>query len=211
MQSQDLPPLHQLETFLAVLDSGGFDAGAKALGISAPAVSQRVRALEAALGRSLLQRTVPVEPTAAGERLLPYARRLVALASDAAVSARGSATESGPPALSLAVNADSLSTWFMEALAAYPRAGEVTFRIERADENLTAQALAAGRVAGAVTTQAEAAAACVAHPLGALRYLPVAAPAFLTRHELRPGTSGTGGATSRGASRRLRPRRPASA
>ena len=180
-------PLHQLQTLVAIVDAGGFEAAARELGVSAPAVSQRVRALEAAAGRPLIHRTVPPELTAPGERLLPYARRLVALANDASRAVHGAAeTGLGREQLPLAVNADSLSTWFIDALGSAPHASATDFRIERADQDHTAALLASGRVLGAVTASTEPVAGCVSDVLGSMRYLPLAAPALLARHGITP-------------------------
>lgn len=187
----DPPPLPQLATFVAVLDEGGFDAAARRLAISPPAVSQRIRALEAGLGQVLVQRVIPPEPTRAGERLLPYARRILALAAEAANAAQGLLPDDAVQ-IPLAVNADSLSTWFMGALSAYPQRGTVRFHVERVDQDLAAEALAQGRVLGAVSASDQAAAGCVAHRLGVMRYLPVAAPSLVTHHHLNPGRPGTG-------------------
>lgn len=187
----DPPPLPQLATFVAVLDEGSFEAAARRLAVSPPAVSQRIRALEAGLGQVLIQRVIPPEPTRAGQRLLPYARRIVALSAEAANAAQG-VTLSGAVQLPLAVNADSLSTWFMGALAAYPQRAEVRFHVERVDQDLAAQALASGRVLGAVSASDQAAPGCVARRLGVMRYVPVAAPSFVAEHGLNPGRAGTG-------------------
>ncbi len=66
-----------LLTFLAVAEAGGVGAGAEVLRRSQPAVSERLRALNAAVGEPLYQRAGRgIRLTAAGEALLPYARRL---------------------------------------------------------------------------------------------------------------------------------------
>ena len=177
-------PLHHLATLVAILDEGGFEAAATRLNVSGPAVSQRVRALEMRVGRALLHRTVPPTPTAAGERLLPHARRLVAMAHDAALAVGLSGPDGARPRLSLAVNADSLETWFLDALASAPNAAETDVLLERADQDHTQALLRSGEVAGAVTTAPEAIPGCRCDPLGVMRYLPVAAPALLQRHGL---------------------------
>jgi LysR family transcriptional regulator (chromosome initiation inhibitor) len=187
----DPPPLPQLATFVAVLDEGGFDAAARRLSVSPPAVSQRIRALEAGLGQVVIQRVVPPEPTRAGVRLLPYARRILALAAEAANAAQGVMPDDAVQ-LPLAVNADSLSTWFMGAIAAYPQRDDVRFHVERVDQDLAARALAEGRVLGAVSASDRAAPGCVAHRLGVMRYVPVASPGFVAEHGLNPGRSGIG-------------------
>ena len=71
--------LDGMAVFVAVANAKGFPAAARELGVSASAVSQAVRRLEAQLGITLLQRsTRSVRLTEAGERL--YAAVAPALA-----------------------------------------------------------------------------------------------------------------------------------
>lgn len=64
----------QLEAFLAILETGSFEAAAKQLFVTPPAVSQRIRQLEERLGTLLIERVTPARPTPAGERLLQNVR-----------------------------------------------------------------------------------------------------------------------------------------
>ena len=67
----------ELLTFLAVAEANGVGAGARVLKRSQPAVSERLRTLQAAVGEPLYQRAGRgIRLTAAGESLLPCARRL---------------------------------------------------------------------------------------------------------------------------------------
>jgi DNA-binding transcriptional LysR family regulator len=76
--------IHQLETFLAVVDEKGFSRAAKRLHRTQPAVSQVVRKLEEDLGETLFERTARDGTlTAAGEVLSDYARRMLALRAEA--------------------------------------------------------------------------------------------------------------------------------
>lgn len=76
--------LRQLHTFVAVVDAGGFTSAAKQLELAQPTVTGRIRALENTLGAILLRRLPGgVELTEAGAGLLPYARRIIALANEA--------------------------------------------------------------------------------------------------------------------------------
>src|SRR5579871_828479 len=68
--------LRDLRTLLAVVRSGSFTAAAAELGYTQSAVSQQIAALEAELGRTLLERR-PVRPTPAGERLAEHAARVL--------------------------------------------------------------------------------------------------------------------------------------
>jgi DNA-binding transcriptional LysR family regulator len=67
-----------LKAFLAVLDAGSFHRAAIQLNMTQPTVSRRVRALEAALGVTLFERTTRrVTLTGVGRALDPMLRRLV--------------------------------------------------------------------------------------------------------------------------------------
>src|SRR6266496_4570848 len=70
----------QLAAFCMVVERRSFSQAAERLGVTQPAVSQQIRALEERLGRKLLDRSGRrVEPTEAGERLYATAQRLLAL------------------------------------------------------------------------------------------------------------------------------------
>lgn len=76
--------LDQLRTFVAVVEAGSLTGGAPRVFLSQSAVSEQVRKLEERAGQPLLLRAkAGVSPTAAGERLLAYARRLLALGEEA--------------------------------------------------------------------------------------------------------------------------------
>src|SRR4051812_48603454 len=115
-----------LETLLAAVDTGSFDAAARALSITPSAVSQRMKAMEQLAGQVLLQRSTPIRPTPAGETVLRLARQVRLLDEEAARSLDGS-TATAVPTLPLAVNADSLATWFLDALVEVRRHTEVVF------------------------------------------------------------------------------------
>ncbi|WP_214407751.1 LysR family transcriptional regulator [Pseudonocardia lacus] len=81
--------LRHLRCFVAIVDAGGFTDAAVDLGVSQPAVSRALAALEDALGARLLRRTSRrVVLTAAGERVLARARRVLAEVDDLAREAR---------------------------------------------------------------------------------------------------------------------------
>ena len=87
----------QLAAFCAVVDRGSFSQAAERLGVTQPAVSLQIRALEERLGRQLLDRSGRrVEPTEAGRRLYRSAQRMLALEEqlldDVAAGAEGELT-----------------------------------------------------------------------------------------------------------------------
>jgi LysR family transcriptional regulator (chromosome initiation inhibitor) len=174
-------PLDQVRTLLAVVDEGTFDAAAAALHVTPSAVSQRVKALEQRTGRVLLVRTKPVRATESGEVVVRFARQLARLERDAraelGMSAAGEATR-----VSIAVNADSLATWFLAALTRVPEESRLCFELRREDESRTATLLREGRVMAAVTSSPDPVAGCSVRPLGRMRYLAAASPRFAERH-----------------------------
>ncbi|GAA3275360.1 LysR family transcriptional regulator ArgP [Streptomyces lavendulae subsp. grasserius] len=176
-------PLEQVRTLLAVVDEGTFDAAASALHVTPSAVSQRVKSLEQRTGRVLLMRTKPVRPTESGEVVIRFARQLARLERDArAELGMGAADGLGPVRLPMAVNADSLATWFLPALTRVPQDPPVCFELYREDEGHTTALLREGQVMAAVTSSPDPVAGCTVRALGLVRYLAVASPGFAARH-----------------------------
>ncbi|MEU9350326.1 LysR family transcriptional regulator ArgP [Streptomyces griseoloalbus] len=178
-------PLDQVRTLLAVVDEGTFDAAAAALHVTPSAVSQRVKALEQRTGRVLLLRTKPVRPTESGEVLVRLARQVARLERDA-YAELGLSGAGEPTRVSVAVNADSLATWFLGALTRLPAESRLCFELRREDEAHTAALLREGTVMAAVTSSPDPVPGCSVRHLGRMRYLPVANPAFAAEHLAAP-------------------------
>ncbi|HET7837345.1 MAG TPA: LysR family transcriptional regulator ArgP [Variovorax sp.] len=171
----------QLAAFDAVLREGSFDGAARALHVTPSAISQRIKGLEERMGRVLIQRASPCVATPAGQALQRHAQQVRLLEADALRPFGLGAPDAVLP-LALAVNADSLATWFVAALAAVQAAGPVSFELHVEDQDHSALLLREGRVMAAVTAEPQAVQGCVVEPLGAMRYLAVASPAFMARH-----------------------------
>ncbi|MEV6180853.1 LysR family transcriptional regulator ArgP [Streptomyces sp. NPDC052015] len=174
-------PLDQVRTLLAVVDEGTFDAAAAALHVTPSAVSQRVKALEQRTGRVLLLRTKPVRPTESGEIVVRFARQLARLERDTRAEL-GMSGAGEPTRVTVAVNADSLATWFLPALTRVPREPQLCFELHREDETRTAELLREGLVMAAVTSSPDPVTGCSVHALGRMRYLAAAGPDFVARH-----------------------------
>ncbi len=79
--------IHQLETFLAVVDEGSFSGAAKALGRTQPAISQVIGRLEDEIGQRLFERPARRGGlTDAGKALVEYAQRLITVRQQARVA-----------------------------------------------------------------------------------------------------------------------------
>src|SRR3954453_11815540 len=102
------------QTVAAVVDEGSFESAARRLHITPSAVSQRIKALEEQLGRVLLVRSKPARATEAGAAVVRLARQAALLEHDAIAMIGADPDEAAARiTVPLAVNADSLATWFL--------------------------------------------------------------------------------------------------
>ncbi|MCC2318955.1 LysR family transcriptional regulator ArgP [Cellulomonas chengniuliangii] len=170
-------PPEQLAALAAVVSEGTFDAAARQLHVTPSAVSQRVKSLEEQVGRILVLRSRPCRATPEGEVLVRLAGQVGLLAADA--RAQLGADRAATVRLAVAVNADSLSTWFPAALVDLPEG--VLVDLHRQDQDRSAQLLRDGAVMAAVTADPRAVQGCRVRPLGSMRYLAVAAPSTRQR------------------------------
>ncbi|WP_374945836.1 LysR family transcriptional regulator ArgP [Agreia sp.] len=179
--------LDHLQTLVALVEEGTFEAAAQRLRVTASAVSQRVKALERAAGRVLVQRSNPVLATEAGSVVLRLARQVALLDTDAQTALHAGGVEKAAFSVAVAVNADSLATWFLDAVASVAESGAVLFDIYREDQEHTTSLLRSGTVMAAVTSTANAVQGCSVEPLGSMRYRAVCTPRFQARHRIAPG------------------------
>jgi LysR family transcriptional regulator (chromosome initiation inhibitor) len=167
---------NQLAALAAVHRRGSFDLAAAALGVTASAISQRVKALEEQMGTLLIRRGQPCTATAAGLRLIRHHDEVSLL--EQALHADLPQLTAGPLTLRIAVNADSLATWVLPALAG---CDGFLFDLVIDDQDVSQDWLRRGEVVAAITSHATVPPGCDSLPLGALRYLATAAPAYVAR------------------------------
>lgn len=172
--------LKEMAIFAQVVDSGGFSAAARHLGITTSAVSRHVSRLEAHLGGRLLLRTTrAVSMTELGEqvhaacaRMLSTAREVHAMAGSYSARPNGVIRVSAPVVFG--------QTWLAPRLPgfldAYP---EVDVRLTLVDRTVD---LAEDGVDLAIRIAGELAPGLAARPLCAMRYVLIASPAYLARH-----------------------------
>jgi LysR family transcriptional regulator (chromosome initiation inhibitor) len=167
----------QLATFQAVVGTGSFEAAARQLHVTPSAVSQRIKALERSVGQVLVRRAKPCVATGAGEALVRFAGQVALLEREALDQARDGTR------VSIVVNADSLLTWFLPALAAVPGP---SYEVHTDDEDYTADLLRSGTAMAAVTAEHVVVQGCRLERLGAMRYLAVGAPSLPTDLAIAP-------------------------
>ena len=172
-----------LNALAAVVREGSFDRAARALHVTPSAISQRIRLLEERVGCALVVRGQPCVPTDTGRRMCQHIDRVRLLEQELnealpALAPEGAARVNLP----VAVNADSLATWFAPAMAAYAAQAPVLMAISVDDQDHTAEWLRTGAVLAAVTSAGRPATGCNSQPLGAMRYVATASPAFVAQH-----------------------------
>ncbi|WP_237841102.1 ArgP/LysG family DNA-binding transcriptional regulator [Cellulosimicrobium cellulans] len=185
----DLQP-DQLRTLATIAAAGTFEAAAHRLGVTPSAVSQRVRALESAVGQVLVRRGKPAELTPPGQVLVRHARHLELQQADVLAELGIGAPEAPAPQpvedaaaplpeVTLVVSGDALTTWALPALV--EASGWARLEVLREDEEHSIGLLRDGTAVAAVTSVAEPVPGCRSTLLGQMRYRPMASPAFVAR------------------------------
>jgi DNA-binding transcriptional LysR family regulator len=120
-----------LRAFLAVVETGGISAAAEQLGYAQSSVSDQLRTLERDLGTPVLNRTsIGTVPTDAGQRLLPYARRMLDMDTEMRRSVSGQR-----PLLRIGALQSLADEWLPEVLTAFdhgaagPETADVTVTV----------------------------------------------------------------------------------
>ena len=173
-----------LEALAAVLREGSFDRAARKLHVTPSAISQRIKLLEERVGQVLVMRGTPCTGTEAGRRLCLHVEQ-VALLENELRRANPELVPEGQvarPTLKLAVNADSLNSWFVDAMAAFTQGGNELLDISIDDQDHTAKRIKEGEVMAAVTASSSHITGCNIWPLANMHYVAAASPAFIARY-----------------------------
>lgn len=171
-----------LQALVAVVEEGGFERAARALGLSQSAVSQRIKLLESRVGAPVLLRAVPPAPTETGRKLLNHVQQVRLLERDLQRDVPMDSETDAAPRLRIALNADSLATWWADAVADLCEAQNLLLELLVDDQDVGLRRMRAGEVAGCVCATEQPVAGARSLSLGSMRYLAVASPAFMARH-----------------------------
>ncbi len=174
-----------LAAVAAVVREGSFERAAGLLNVTPSAISQRVKQLEDRLGSVLIIRGQPCRATQLGRLLCSHVDKVSLLEQEL----RGTlpklgrqAEQDGRVTLRIAVNADTLSTWLMDAIAKFTEAESALVDVVLDDQDHTIEQLRSGEVFAAVTGHAQTVQGCNCVPLGHLDYVAVASPAFVRKY-----------------------------
>lgn len=170
-----------LQALDAVISEQSFEKAAKKLFLTQSAVSQRIRQLEERVGQMLVVRSSPTRATPAGLAVARHFRQLVVLEQNLFAELT---PDQGVEAeiVRLAVNADSLDSWFLHCLEEILAEGRVLVDVIVDDQSVTHGYLRSGEVQGAVTSTPATFQGLQTHDLGNLEYTCVATPGFAAAH-----------------------------
>lgn len=169
-----------LQALAAVVDQSGFERGAKHLGLTQSAVSQRIKLLEARLGQPVLVRAPKLAPTPLGRRLLNHVQQVRLLEHDLLdqIPALGEREQR----LRLAINADSLATWWSPVTGEFCRQHDVLLDLVVEDQDVALKRMRDGEVAGCICATPRPVQGARSHALGSMRYRALASPDYVKRH-----------------------------
>ena len=168
-----------------VVREGSFERAARALSVTASAISQRVKQLEERLGCVLIVRGQPCRATETGRMLCRHVEQVGMLEQDlraALPRVAPSGDAGGRATLRVAVNADSLGTWFIAAMTGFLGGDRALLDIVLDDQEHTLDWLRSGEVQAAVTANSRPVQGCDSAALGKLRYVAVASPEYVRRY-----------------------------
>ena len=166
-----------IEAMAMVVREGGFDKAADTLHITQSAVSQRVKLLEENTGQILISRTTPPTTTLAGRKLLKHYLKVKRLEDDLTGELE-TPPDKNFTSIPIGLNADSLATWFLDAIHKFLIQERVVMDIRVDDQDQTHQLLKDGEVMGCISTQARQIQGCRVAFLGQMTYHMYAAPEF---------------------------------
>lgn len=174
-----------LRVLLAVVQSGSFEKAASTLNVTPSAVSQRIKQLEERVGAALVVRGIPCVATLKGEQLCRHMENVGILEHDLFKDLPSLADHEDQRqrvTLRIATNADSLGTWFLEALSEFSKSSSYLLNISVDDQDYTSEWLQQGKVIAAVSGSEKPIAGCRRFSLGVLRYHATASPEFVARY-----------------------------
>jgi len=174
-----------LSAVAVVVREGSFERAARALNVTPSAISQRVKQLEDRLGGVLIVRGQPCTATEMGRLICRHVEQVGMLEHELhgtlpRLIAAGSTDER--VTIRVAVNADSLGTWFIRAMASFLEVDRALLNVAIDDQEHTQQWLRAGDVLAAVTADSQPVQGCDSVALGKLKYCAVASPEYVRRY-----------------------------
>lgn len=173
-----------LKALATILREGSFEAAAQKLGMTQPSISARIKHLEHRVGAQLVVRSRPCIATNYGQILARLGDQISYLEIETlrALEELGVETGQRPSIIKIAVNVDSLATWFPAVVKRAKDELNIFLDVRTDDQSLTAEHLQKGEVAGAISSNFVKIAGSQSQHLGNMAYVAVASPEFFGRY-----------------------------
>jgi LysR family transcriptional regulator (chromosome initiation inhibitor) len=168
-----------LKALDAVVTEQSFERAAQRLFITQSAVSQRIKLLEKLFGEPLLIRSTPPKSSNLGRLLLGHYQRVLQLETE--LNQQLDLNSKKAQLLPLAVNADSLASWLINALSPLLQQKNVQLNLFVQDESTTWERMRSGEALACLSSKEKAISGSDSHFLGYMEYVCVASPDFIER------------------------------
>ena len=165
-----------IEGLYTVLEMQSFEAAAQKLHITQSAISQRIKSLETHYGQPVLIRTLPYRPTDLGKQLIGHFKQVCLLEEDLENQIKKTTST---PRISIALNRDSLETWFLNLIEETEVFRDVFLEVIADDQELTLDYLKNGLVSACLSTAEKEILGGRVQFLGNMEYVLVASPTFV--------------------------------
>jgi LysR family transcriptional regulator, chromosome initiation inhibitor len=158
-----------IQAFAMVIQESGFERAAARMHITQSAISQRVKQLEDQLGQVLLLRTSPPMPTDPGKQVLKLFNQVRHLENEFKMLPEPDKDHTfiGVP---IGINADTLDTWFFEAVQPFLDRENVLLDLFVDDQERTHHFLRDGKVLACISTRDTAVQGCRVTYIGEMTY-----------------------------------------
>lgn len=170
-----------LAVLSAIVRTGSFEAAAKALNVTQSAVSQRIKQLEDKVGSVLVVRGRPCIASADGQLLCQHFDHVALLRHEVReqLSVGDGKTKGN---IRIAVNNDSLATWFPDVVARAVDEMSIRLEILPDDQEFTEDRLRSGDALAIVSSSENPIPSCKSFRLGDMEYMAVASVDYVAKY-----------------------------
>lgn len=173
--------LKLIKALNSVINEQSFEKAAHVLNLTQPAVSQRIKLLEQYVAKPVLIRSIPPEATKVGEQLIAYYKKVKTLEYELIDEISPNANQNILE-VSIALNADTLASWFIPAIANILKYSPMALDLRIENETRTQELLKKGEVFAAISSKAHSFAGCKVQAIGKVDYICCASPEFKQRY-----------------------------
>ena len=178
MKSLDYKLLQSLD---AIIAEQSFDAASKRLNITQSAISQRIKQLEEQCTQPVLVRGTPLKVTALGAKLLSHYQQIMQLECDL-LAEIDPEKSTAPVPISIALNADSIASWFIPAVADVLKIHNIELDLHVVNESISHELIKNGKAFAAISDKHTGSPKTKVTPIGNVVYKLCANPSFRDKY-----------------------------